>query len=242
MAMTKQHILSEITRTAAANKGKPLGSLRFAQETGIKVSDWAGRYWVRWNEAVIEAGFTPNSMPGAFDESTVIEKLSAFIRELGHFPVVNEIKIKRRSDPELPSWDVFSGLGSKTQIASKVVGHCKSKGGFDDVIAICEPLCNSEPAAEDGSKDEYDFGFVYLLKSGKYYKIGMSNAVGRRERELQIQLPEVARHVHVIRTDDPAGIEAYWHKRFAAKRIRKEAEWFNLDSSDIKVFRRRKFM
>ena len=29
-------------------------------------------------------------------------------------------------------------------------------------------------------------GYVYLLRAGKHYKIGRSNAVGRRERELAI--------------------------------------------------------
>ena len=242
MAMTKQHILDEIKRTAEANKGKPLGGPRFSQETGIKESDWAGRYWARWGDAVREAGYEPNSMQEAYDEPHVLEKLSAYIRELGHFPVRNELKLKRRSDSEFPSWNVFPGLGLKAQLASKVVSHCKSKGGFDDVIAICEPLCSAEPPTEDGSRDAFEIGFVYLLKSGKYYKIGRSNAAGRRERELQIQLPEEANHVHVIRTDDPVGIEAYWHNRFAAKRVRKEAEWFDLDASDVKAFRRRKFM
>lgn len=87
-----------------------------------------------------------------------------------------------------------------------------------------------------------EFGFVYLLKSGRHYKIGRSNAAGRRERELDIQLPDKAVNIHLIRTDDPVGIEAYWHNRFATKRIRPGAEWFKLDSADINAFRRRKFM
>ena len=240
--MTKQHILDEIKRTTEVNKGKPLGSPRFFKETGIKQSDWAGKYWARWGDAVREAGYEPNTLQEAYDESHLLEKLATYIQELGHFPVRNELKLKRRSDSAFPSWNVFPGLGSKAQIAAKVVSHCKGKEGFENAIAICLPLSSAESPAEDDSTDEFEIGFVYLLKSGKHYKIGRSNAAGRRERELQIQLPEAANHVHVIRTDDPVGIEAYWHNRFAAKRIRKEAEWFDLDSSDIKAFRRRKFM
>ena len=78
------------------------------------------------------------------------------------------------------------------------------------------------------------------MKSGRYYKIGRSNAVGRREYELAIQLPEKVTTVHTIKTDDPVGIEAYWHKRFQDKR--KRGEWFELSTEDVQAFKRRKFM
>ncbi len=77
-------------------------------------------------------------------------------------------------------------------------------------------------------------------ESGRFFKIGRSNAVGRREYELAIQLPEKVTRVHSMKTDDPVGIEDYWHRRFADRR--KNGEWFELTAQDVAAFKRRKFM
>ena len=97
---------------------------------------------------------------------------------------------------------------------------------------------NAEAVPEKTAEDE--LGCVYLLKAGRFYKIGRTNALGRRERELVIQLPEVAKVVHSIKTDDPTGIEEYWHRRYQDRR--KNSEWFELTAQDVAAFRRRKFM
>jgi Homing endonuclease associated repeat len=60
--MSKQQILDEIRRTAKANGGLPLGHKRFEQETGIGYHDWWGKHWGRWNDALQEAGFAPNTL------------------------------------------------------------------------------------------------------------------------------------------------------------------------------------
>jgi len=101
------------------------------------------------------------------------------------------------------------------------------------------PTATDEAARAKRPADEV-VGFVYLLQSGRHYKIGRTNALGRREREPAIQLPEKAKAVHSIETDDPVGIETYWHKRFEA--LRKNGEWFELGADELRAFKRRKFM
>lgn len=78
------------------------------------------------------------------------------------------------------------------------------------------------------------------MKSGRFYKLGRTNHVGRRHWELGIQLPEKLNLIHSIATDDPVGIEKYWHERFADRRA--NGEWFELTKADIDAFKRRKFM
>jgi hypothetical protein len=240
--MNKQHIVAEIKRTATANGGVPLGVSRFSQETGIKDSDWKGKIWARWGDALREAGFEPNqfSTP-AYDKDTLIEKLIALARELGHFPVRAELNMKSRNDDSFP-WSITfeRHLGSIRQRATNVLEYCRSRTGYDDIIALCAPIAAQEDAAKEEIEPEEVIGFVYLMKSGRHYKIGRSNAAGRREYELAIQMPEKLTTVHTIRTDDPAGIEDYWHRRFADKR--KNGEWFDLAAADVKAFKRRKLM
>ena len=238
--MDKQHILDEIARTAEGNNGVPLGRRRFFTETGIRESDWIGKYWVRWSDAVREAGYAPNLMQTSYDDDWLLEQLVCFIREIGRFPVSAEFRLKSRNDPEFPNQKTFSRFGKKPQIAAKVVDYCRNRRGYEDVIKICEPLAE-EPTEETEIKpDVEDFGYVYLIKSGKYYKIGRSKSIGRRKYELALQLPNKVQPIHTIKTDDPVGIEAYWHKRFEEKR--KSGEWFELTSKDVAAFRRRKFM
>lgn len=244
MAPTKQFILHEIARTARENGGVTLGTRAFARVTGIKESDWKGKIWARWSDAIREAGFQPNQMTTAFDESRILESFIGLMRELGRFPVRAEIQLKKRSDSSFPNWEVFHNrFGSKRKLAQRILEYCRGRAGYEDVAPICTSV--AEPDGDDidfekGEANRGIFGFVYLVKAGRFHKIGRSNSAGRREYELAIQLPEKAKTVHTIRTDDPTGIEEYWHKRFALKR--KNGEWFELDSNDVAAFRRRKFM
>ncbi|MGH9930198.1 MAG: GIY-YIG nuclease family protein [Pyrinomonadaceae bacterium] len=75
-----------------------------------------------------------------------------------------------------------------------------------------------------------------MMKSGRHYKIGRTNSLGRRGSELAIKIPVSPKTIHTIETDDPVGVEAYWHRRFAEKRG--EGEWFDLSIDDVRAFKR----
>jgi hypothetical protein len=239
--MDKKHIIDEIIRTARENNGIPLGHRKFASETGIGPSDWLGKYWAKWGDAVKEAGLEPNKPKSAYDEILLIEYVITLIREIKRFPTASDFRLKAHNTNGFP-WR-FSRLGKKPEMAHKILRYCESNSGYEDVIEICKGVLASSEKKEkevDSEESEPQFGYVYLMKSGRYHKIGRSDCVEKRNYEIGIKLPEELKTIHKIKTDDPIGIEAYWHKRFEAKR--KGGEWFDLSGSDVKTFRRRTFM
>lgn len=240
--MDKDFILGEIRRMAALNGGKPLGRLRLESEAGIKEYHW-GKHWARYNDALREAGFEPNAATAPYSEQQLFETLAALARRLGRFPTQADMKLASASGSDFPSLKTFvTRFGNKPEMVKRVVAFCEQAGDHADLLSMCAAVESVAPDVDtqEHRGDTTNDGFVYLMKSGKHYKIGRTNHVGRRERELAIQLPEQAKTAHFIRTDDPEGIEAYWHRRFAAKR--KNGEWFELSPQDVAAFRRRKFM
>lgn len=64
------------------------------------------------------------------------------------------------------------------------------------------------------------------------YKIGRTNLVDRRMTELGAKAAIEHEVVHLIKTDDPVGVEAYWHARFEKAGKRMRGEWFRLQAAD----------
>lgn len=173
----------------------------------------------------------------------MLEKYARLAQTLGRFPTAADCKMEHSRDPSFPNQKtLFNRLGPKSQQAQAILSFCERTAGFDDVAALCRPFAGGTTDTDDEplQRDDGPFGFVYLMRSGKFYKVGRSNSAERRAYEVQLALPEELVLVHKIKTDDPSGIEAYWHARFASRRLR--GEWFDLRREDIVAFRRRKFM
>lgn len=233
----KAYILAEIKRLAEAS-GKPPGVRLFERETGIKESDWYPDLWLRWGDALQEAGFTRNVMQEALSDELLLEQYARLAQRLSRLPIKGEMIRESKTNPSFPSQRPFRRFGGKGKLLKAVAGFCRANGAFDDVLSFCESaLQNQKHDAEplDSPKSRVTTGFVYLMKSGPHYKIGRTTSLARRGWELGIKIPVPPRTIHYVETDDPVGVEAYWHRRFDAKRG--EGEWFNLAAGDVLAFK-----
>jgi len=240
--MQKSHIIGEIKRLAAASGGAAPGWRKLQKEAGINYSDWCGVYWARWNDALADAGFAPNRLTEAYSDSVLLERYAALAVELGRLPTGADLRLKTQSDDGFPSDKTFGRLGSKMEIAAKLIPFCRNTPSFAMVADWASEYLakHQEEEEEEPSRFERIVGYVYMLRYGKRYKIGFTNSPTRRFRDVSIELPEETHQIHTIATDDPNGIEEYWHNRFATKRIR-NSEWFELTSDDVRAFKRRTY-
>jgi len=236
--MNKTQILNAIRRMAAASGGKAPGSQRFASETGLGKADWYPKYWLRWGDAIREAGCKPNSLNTPFDEEFLIQKYLDLTRELGRFPIEGDLMVKRRDDKKFPDRGTFFRMGNKSERVAKILAYCHTRDGFEDVVPLVTAAVVAPPSDEDETSNESPSGYVYLLRHGsrREYKIGRTNNPIRREGEIGVELPQTLDPIHKIETDDPAGIETYWHRRFKEKRLKNE--WFALTAADVRAFKR----
>ena len=235
--MDRDEILAAIKRTADENGGKPLGRMRFQSTTGIGKSDWI-RHWPKFSDAQRDAGFAPNELARAYPDDFLFEKAIELTRELGRYPTYDEFIMKAHNDPHFPSHGAFRRLGTKPHFVAKLKAWCADKPQYSDIVALIPPSPERLlPETATPSADTDGYGFVYLLRGHPgEYKIGYTKLVDRRVAELGATSSVEQKLIHEIKTDDPSGVEAYWHKRFESKHMR--GEWFRLNPHDVKAFKR----
>jgi len=235
----KERILSEIKRLAAENGGKTPGKNYFQQETGITESDWYGKLWLRWNDVVADAGLIPNEKQERLSADLVLDKYAEVCRHYGKPPSRAELRFYARETPNFISHNTFAKhFGSKDGVIAALRDRAIERGE-KDLVAILPGVKASQASKAIPDSSSVPEGWVYLLQSGNHFKIGRSDELEKRVKQISIALPEKVELVHAIKTDDPPGIEGYWHRRFADQRA--NGEWFKLSHADVKAFKRRKF-
>ena len=234
---SKEKIIGTYHRLVKEHGGTPIGQRVFMRATGFSNYYWKGGYWRSWSAFQADAGYAPNSPTEKISDEILLQRFAELALERNEIPSEADLMLKRKEDPSFPSKAAFRRWGSRDALRAKVAEYCEGKEHFAPAIELLtQGVSNRLDHRLDSSVIK---GFVYLLRSGKNYKVGRTDAVGRRLRALAIQLPRKPDTVHVIETDDPEGIEQYWHRRFAEKR--QGGEWFALSPEDVRAFKKRRF-
>jgi hypothetical protein len=243
--MTRDQILDEIRRTAT--NGTALGRDAFANETGIRERDWSGKFWARWGDAVTEAGLKSKGMQERHNESYVFDKILSLMKRFGRFPTIPEMEMERITDDSFPSSRSITRRCDRKTLFDQLINYAASDERWLMLVDKLKDAAPTSTTKESESTNETAlWGHVYLIKSGKLFRIGSTRAIYSRTATVIRQAPLGGDLIHQISTDDPEGIERYWHQRFAASRIRgsnkTSGEWFSLSASDVAAFKRRKTM
>lgn len=232
--LTKEEIIKELKK-CTKELGKTPSEKVFYENTEVERYNRM-RYWPNYGELVREAGLSPNKFDKTkYTHEQLCKNFIKVIREQGKWPTRGILDVKHHRDPSFPDSSTFyNKLGLTSSLAQTILEYVKDRRGFGDVADLCNSVLKNHD--EESAEEDIVSGFVYLGKQHGKYKIGKAKDIDRRREDITLLGSEPFELINAIETDDMNGIEKYWHERFKSKWIR--GEWFKLNSSDIKAFRR----
>ncbi|NJM29972.1 MAG: GIY-YIG nuclease family protein [Rhizobiales bacterium] len=238
--LIKNEILNQIRKLADEANGIPPGQKKFATVTGIKDHLWKAKIWLNWTDALAEAGFGPRKWVTGYEDEFLLGKLAELANKIGHFPSQGEIKFEGSKNPHFPGFGAFRTRWSMSELATAAAEYAVQAKN-ETLQSHAEEYLEKKPTVispeTETAKGEAK-GHVYLQQIGDKYRIGQTNSVVGRYRQVQMETPTPVRYVHTILTDDPKGVEAYWHKRFEACKLPINGDWFALKASDVAAFKK----
>lgn len=233
--MTKEDIIKRI-RQEASKRGGRVSYRVFLDETGIKDKWLRGQqWWAGWNALLLEAGletrlFRKPSTP----LDAVVEVVASLVVQLGRWPTDDDFRRARSRDKSFPSLKVVSRFRSSGALAEGIIDLAEREDRFAAALPIAKARATEESTVSATPKVK---GYVYMIRSGRRFKIGKETTAGARQAAAGTWLenPEV---VHRITTEDPDGVERYWHARFKQQGKHVKGELFALSAYDVAVFKR----
>lgn len=234
--MTREEIINELKKWAIENGGKTPGEKVFYETTEVGITD-RRKFWANYGELVSEAGLTPNQFDKTkYSREQLCKLFIGVMRDKHKWPTRGILEVTHHNNPSFPNHVTFyKNLGLTRKLAGAILEFISDNDEYNDVAEICKSeLEKYKYKSSDENNSSY--GFVYLGKQHGRYKIGKTTDLNRRREDISLMGPEPMVYIHEIKTDDMNGLEAYWHKRFESKRQR--GEWFKLNSSDVKAFKR----
>lgn len=121
--------------------------------------------------------------------------------------------------PDLQEYSDEEGLEDKVigfVVKWKANGNLSVSPTYEDIASIKQPTKS---------------GYIYILKSSGYYKIGISKNVKARIVSLQTSNPNKIELIHSKNIKDYMIHESFLHEKFIHSRI--NGEWFNLNNNQL---------
>jgi hypothetical protein len=233
----RERIVSEIRRVHAETGVVP-GMKTFENATGIAQREWSGKIWARWSDALSEAGLQPNTLTAKTSTEFILAAVGKATIKLQKFPTHRDLNVLWRGAEDVPSVTTVKAHFPRWALLANALRDWASVPDNVQYIGILKFVSESVERPLS-SQTAPAYGHVYLLRAGENYKIGQSSDLEKRVKSINVALPDKATLEHAISTDDPSGIEAYWHRRFADRRM--NGEWFKLSRADVLAFKKRKF-
>lgn len=236
--ITKEEILKKIKRWSKENNGKTPSEKIFYEYSEIALNDLHRCGWSNYGEFVHDAGLKPNIFDKTkYNKEQLCKIFIKVIREKDKWPTRGYLDVKHHRDSKFPASSTFyKKLGLTENLANTILGYVEGKKSYKDIQKICENILKKFGHQETDKGSNLTSGFVYLGKQHGKYKIGKTKDLNRRREDITLLGSEPIEWIHTIETDDMKGVEKYWHNRFQEKL--KRGEWYNLNSSDVKAFKR----
>jgi hypothetical protein len=243
---SKDQLIALLQESARSNGDCPLGANAFFRQTGLSKQTLWDVGIRSYGDLCEIAGYQRNELKKSIDTDRLLESLAVLTEKLGRYPDTTDRHIAHRSDSTFPSSRAFLTAQKKNgSLDRQLQAWCRSRPQYATALKIVDAkLSQAETSRPPSQTKKIVAGYVYLLRygnTGRDYKIGMSDDAGRRHSQLSGMFPGDLRIVHVIETDDPRGIERYWHERFDTKLVKGKKEIFRLDASDVSAFKSRKY-
>lgn len=244
--MTTEEFLAVLREAVKRNGGRVPGASRFFKDRKLTVDDMWVAGFSNYGEACTAAGHAPNTLTVRLSDDQLFRPLALLTRELGRYPAKGSFEVQRKRDPAFPSWEAYKrreAQSPESTLPVELAAWCATQ---DDLMDVAEILAGHTvpPRPKQPTTKQVVKGWVYLMRygvGGQVYKVGISDNVPRRQAQLNTMSPHEVRKVHEIPTDDPAGIEKYWHTRFEERRVPGKPELFRLTTEDVAAFRSRKY-
>ena len=87
-----------------------------------------------------------------------------------------------------------------------------------------------ETRAIERAKENYGYVYLLLCENG-LYKIGRTQDIARRVKDLNRDIPVQIKHIHSFLTQNTFKSEIFMHKKFSKERV--QYEWFRLSSEQV---------